>query len=66
MKSWILYADHNGYGLICGECAESIGQSEQREFITKAVVDNDLYTRNCDFCGKNAGSYYKHWEKRAA
>ena len=58
MKPWLIYQDTKGFGLICGECAEKIGESEERSFLTKAVVDNDLYTQKCDFCEKNCGDYY--------
>jgi hypothetical protein len=61
LKPWIIYASKPGkFGLICGECADRLGQSDNVEFLTRAIFDPESYSRTCDFCNKSMGDYCKN------
>jgi hypothetical protein len=60
LMPWLVYASKGQFGLICGECAERLGESDTVEFVTRAVIGPESYSRTCDFCSKCVGDYYKN------
>ena len=62
MKPWYLlkYNQPKNMVIICGECHHLWPVADMLE-----IIDPDT-SFNCSECGKNAGSYFKHFEKEEA